>query len=74
MLKVISKRKSTPIIDLKSIVDLRSSIDIKYVPKQYTVYGTKYKNGYPYFTLYKNGRWVTESAKYYVPVEDYKER
>lgn len=33
------------------------------------VYSVQYKNGYPFFTLYENGRWITRSAKYYVPVE-----
>lgn len=35
------------------------------------VYAVQYKHGYPFFTLYENGRWITRSAKYYVPVEEY---
>ena len=34
-----------------------------------TVYGVQYKYGYPFFTFYEDGVWVTRSAKYYVPVE-----
>ncbi|MFC0903753.1 hypothetical protein ACFHWD_03495 [Clostridium sp. MT-14] len=33
------------------------------------VYSVQYKHGYPFFTLYKNDQWITESAKYYVPIE-----
>lgn len=33
------------------------------------VYAVQYKHGYPFFTFYEDGRWVTRSAKYYVPVE-----
>lgn len=34
-----------------------------------TVYGVQYKYGYPFFTFYEDGVWVTRRAKYYVPVE-----
>jgi len=34
------------------------------------VYSVQYKHGYPFFTFYEDGRWVTRSAKYYRPVED----
>jgi len=37
--------------------------------KKIMVYGVQYKNGYPFFTLYENGQWITRSAKYYVPIE-----
>lgn len=38
------------------------------------VYSVQYKNGYPFFTLFENGRWVTRSAKHYIPIdEEYKE-
>lgn len=33
------------------------------------VYAVQYKHGYPFFTFYEDGKWVTRSAKYYVPVE-----
>lgn len=34
------------------------------------VYSVQYKHGYPFFTFYENGRWVTRSAKYYIPVDN----
>jgi len=34
------------------------------------VYSVQYKNGYPFFTFYENGQWITRSAKYYVPVNE----
>lgn len=34
------------------------------------VYSVQYKNGYPFFTLCENGKWITRSAKYYEPVEN----
>jgi hypothetical protein len=34
------------------------------------VYSVQYKHGYPFFTFYENGKWVTRSAKYYEPVEN----
>ena len=33
-----------------------------------TVYGIRYKNGYPYFTIYEDGQWITRSAKWFMPV------
>lgn len=33
-----------------------------------TVYSIQYKNGYPFFTFYENGRWITRSAKHYIPI------
>jgi hypothetical protein len=33
------------------------------------VYSVQYKHGYPFFTFYEDGKWITRSAKYYVPVE-----
>ena len=32
------------------------------------VYSVQYKRGYPFFTFYENGKWITRSAKYYEPV------
>jgi len=32
------------------------------------VYSVQYKHGYPFFTFYENGQWITRSAKYYEPV------
>jgi len=32
------------------------------------VYDIQYKRGYPFFTFYENGQWITRSAKYYEPV------
>ena len=34
------------------------------------VFSVQYKNGYPFFTFYEDGKWVTRSAKYYEPVEN----
>ena len=39
------------------------------ISKKKKVYSVQYKNGYPYFTLYEDGQWITRSAKYYVPVK-----
>jgi hypothetical protein len=33
-----------------------------------TVYNIQYKNGYPFFIIYQNGKWIIRSAKYYVPI------
>jgi hypothetical protein len=33
------------------------------------VYSVQYKSGYPFFTFYENGQWITRSAKHYEPVE-----
>lgn len=33
------------------------------------VYAVQYKHGYPFFTFYEEGKWVTRSSKYYVPIE-----
>lgn len=41
--------------------------DIKILKK---VYSVQYKHGYPFFTFYEDGKWVTRSAKYYVPEEN----
>jgi hypothetical protein len=38
------------------------------IPKK--VYSVQYKHGYPFFTFYENGQWITRSAKYYVPVDN----
>ena len=38
--------------------------------KKKTVYSIQYKNGYPFFTFYEDGQWITRSAKYYIPVEN----
>jgi hypothetical protein len=35
-----------------------------------TVYGVHYKKGYPFFTFYENGQWISRSAKHYMPVEE----
>ena len=35
-----------------------------------TVYGVQYKHGYPFFTFYEDGIWITRSAKYYMPAEE----
>jgi hypothetical protein len=32
------------------------------------VYSVQYKHGYPFFTFYENGQWITRSAKHYEPV------
>lgn len=37
------------------------------------VYSVQYKHGYPFFTFYEYDKWITRSAKYYVPVEINKE-
>jgi len=37
------------------------------VRKKIIVYSVQYKNGYPYFTFYEDGQWITRSAKYYIP-------
>jgi hypothetical protein len=34
---------------------------------RYQVFGTQYKHGYPFFTIYKDGVWVTVSAKHFEP-------
>ena len=35
----------------------------------YEVYDITYDNcGYPRFLLYKDGQWIRQSAKYYVPL------
>lgn len=34
------------------------------------VYSVQYKHGYPFFTFFEDGKWVTRSAKYYMPVEN----
>ena len=34
------------------------------------VYAVQYKHGYPFFTFYEDNKWITRSAKYYVPVEN----
>jgi hypothetical protein len=34
------------------------------------VYAVQYKHGFPFFTFYENGQWITRSAKYYEPVID----
>jgi hypothetical protein len=34
------------------------------------VYAIQYKHGYPFFTFYENGLWITRSAKHYIPVSD----
>ena len=31
------------------------------------VYAVQYKNGYPFFTFYENGQWITRSAKFFIP-------
>jgi len=36
------------------------------------VYAVSYKNGYPFFTFYEDGKWITRSAKHYIPVEEFK--
>ena len=33
------------------------------------VYAVQYKHGYPFFTFYEDGKWITRSAKSYIPVE-----
>jgi len=40
------------------------------IRKKIRVYATQYKNGYPYFTMYEDGQWITRSAKYYIAVID----
>jgi len=35
------------------------------------VYAVQYKHGYPFFTFYENGQWITRSAKHYEPVKYY---
>lgn len=32
------------------------------------VYSVQYKRGYPFFTFYENGQWITRSAKHYIPI------
>jgi hypothetical protein len=49
----------------ESIFDEESGMRIKK-----KVYSVQYKHGYPFFTFYEDGQWVTRSAKYYVPVEN----
>lgn len=44
----------------------KNSDDIK------IVYNIQYKRGYPFFMLYENGQWITRSAKYYVPIDNFK--
>lgn len=35
----------------------------------YTVFGVAYDNkGYPLFLIYKDNRWVRQSAKYFIPL------
>ena len=51
--------------ELKSYIDGIS--DSRFKKK---VYAVQYKHGYPFFTFYEDGKWVTRSAKYYVPVEE----
>jgi hypothetical protein len=34
------------------------------------VYSVQYKRGYPFFTLFENGQWITRSAKHYLPVKN----
>lgn len=43
-------------------------------PQVKTVYGVQYKHGYPFFTFYEDGIWVTRSAKHYVPVANENEK
>jgi len=33
------------------------------------VYSVQYKKGYPYFTIYDKGQWITRSAKHFVPAK-----
>ena len=33
------------------------------------VYAVQYKHGYPFFTFYEDGKWITRSAKGYVPAD-----
>jgi hypothetical protein len=48
----------------QSIFDEMSDVRMKK-----KVYAVQYKHGYPFFTFYENDKWVTRSAKYYVPAE-----
>jgi hypothetical protein len=41
----------------------------KDIMKKIIIYDIQYKRGYPFFTFYKNGQWVTRSAKHYIPCE-----
>lgn len=34
----------------------------------YEVFDVTHKNGYPHFTIFKDGEWITKSAKYFMPV------
>lgn len=40
-------------------------------PQVKAVYGVQYKHGYPFFTFYEDGIWVTRSAKHYTPIEEW---
>lgn len=37
--------------------------------EQKSVYAVSYKKGYPFFTFYDNGQWITRSAKHYKPTK-----
>lgn len=43
---------------------------VRGIPIIKLVYDIQYKNGYPFFTIYENGNWITRSAKYYIPCEE----
>jgi hypothetical protein len=48
-----------------------TSIDEAYhTRRKKKVYSVQYKHGYPFFTFYEDGKWITRSAKYYEPVEN----
>lgn len=40
------------------------------ITNSFTVYGTHYKKGYPYFTIFKDNQWITKSAKHFVALEE----
>jgi hypothetical protein len=36
----------------------------------FDVFSITYKNGYPYFLIYKDNQWITRSAKHFRPLND----
>lgn len=41
--------------------------------RRFEVYNITYdKSGFPHFLIYKDGQWLTRSAKHFKPVELYK--
>ena len=44
--------------------------EVHNIRRKKKVYSVQYKHGYPFFTFYEDGIWVTRSAKYYEPAEN----